>query len=376
MGFKNKGVVLINQSSGYLMIDIANAFCTRYDQVVLLTGILKPMERAISSAVKVQKIIRYNRKSRFSRLLTWSWGSFQILLLLLFKYRRYEVIFTTNPPSAFLTSVLIRNEFSIIIWDLYPDSLKNIGIGENHFLYRRWAKWNRWIFSKAGRIFTLSEGMASAVSKYISREKIKVIPNWAGTDKISPVPRDQNPFLLKHDLSGKFIVQYSGNIGFTHDLETIVEVAGRIQNENDIRFLIIGEGGKKKQLQQMVQDYNLNNCIFMTWVTNEMFKYSLASADIAVITLSDESSDSSLPSKTFNYLAAGVPLLCISNEKSELSQLVNKYQNGACFAKDRIEEIMDYILKLSKDRKRQTQLSISSLEASKDFTFANAEKYL
>ena len=68
-----KKVVLINQSTGYLMIDIVNAYAEEYDEVVLLAGSVKVTERQLNEKVKVRKIIAYYRGSSIKRLFTWGW---------------------------------------------------------------------------------------------------------------------------------------------------------------------------------------------------------------------------------------------------------------------------------------------------------------
>jgi hypothetical protein len=104
-----KRVVLVNQSTGYLMIDIANAYAEVYDEVVLLAGSIKVTERELSDKVKVKKIIAYNRSSSIKRLFTWVWGTIQIFNKLLFKYRKQEVVYVTNPPMAYLSSLWLND---------------------------------------------------------------------------------------------------------------------------------------------------------------------------------------------------------------------------------------------------------------------------
>jgi len=371
-----KKIVLINQSSGYLAIDIANAFVMHYDRVVLIAGIIKPLERELNPLIKIQKIIKYNRTSNFKRIFTWIWGSLQIFFLLFYKYRDFEVFYTTNPPMACFSSILKQNRFSILIYDIYPDALKNIGINEKNVIYKCWSDYNRKLFKRAAKIFTLSKGMAEQLTNYTTLDKIKVIPNWSGSDNFSPVPKEENPFIKKQNLDNKFIVLYSGNIGFTHCVDTIVEVAKILENDRNICFLFIGEGGKKDNLIQKSKNYNLNNCIFLSWQPSEFLRYSLASADIAVITLNDENAALSVPSKTYNLLAVGTPLLCIVPENSELVTLVRKYQNGICFTKDKIMDIAQYIAILSRDKDLQKKLSCNSVKASRDYSYANAQNYL
>ena len=369
-------VVIINQNSGYLTIDIANAFASHFEKVILIAGLVKPMERELDSTVKIQKIIKYNRESNIKRLFTWVWGSIQIFFLLLLKYRHYEVYYITNPPMAYFASLLLKNRFSIIVYDTYPDALKNIGIKENNIVYKYWSKWNKKLFRKADKIITLSMGMAKQLSFYVELSKIKVIPNWSGSEKFSPIKKELNSFIKDNLLEGKFIVLYSGNMGYMHSVETIIEVAKKLEKEIHICFLLIGEGQKKEKLVQLIKQYDLKNCVFLTWQPVEVLPFSLASANLSVITLNDESADLGVPSKTYNLLAVGSPLLCISPDHSVLSSLVEKYENGKCFKKESVNEIASFIVSLAHDNVLQKKLSDKSLIASKDFHYSNALKYL
>ena len=68
---KKKSILFINQSAGYLMIDIINAHVPLYDNLVLLTGFLNPRETALDKKVRVNKLIEYKRSSSQKRLITW-----------------------------------------------------------------------------------------------------------------------------------------------------------------------------------------------------------------------------------------------------------------------------------------------------------------
>ena len=369
-------IVFINQSTGYLMIDIVNAFASQCKETALIAGSIKENERSLNPSTKVDKIVEYNRTSIFKRLLTWVWGTIQIYFKLLFKYRGWYVVYVTNPPLSYLLSLCLKNPFSVIVYDIYPDALTNIGIKKTNFLYRKWIKWNNKLFDKADKIFTLSDGMKKQLSSYTDNNKIESIPNWSASIKLHPINKEENIFIKSHNLTDKFIVLYSGNIGITHNVEYIIEVAKKLKNDNDIQFLIIGEGGKKKILENNVTKYGLNNCRFLTWQSVEMMPYSLASADIAVITLNDDTASLSVPSKTYNLLAVGAPLLCIAPKTSELNNLVSEYNNGRCFDKEAIKEMTEYILEVNNNPTLKKELSNNSLKASKQFTYKNAEQYV
>lgn len=369
-------VVFINQSTGYLMIDIVNAFASQCKETALIVGSIKENERSLNPSTTIDKIIEYNRTSIFKRLLTWVWGTIQIYFKLLFKYRGWYVVYVTNPPLSYLLSLCLKNPFSIIVYDIYPDALTNIGIKKTNFLYKKWAKWNNKLFAKAEKIFTLSDGMKKQLSLYTNNDKIVSIPNWSASNDLKPIDKESNIFIQNNNLTDKFIVLYSGNIGNTHNVEYIIEIAKELKDNCNIQFLIIGEGGKKKMLENKVVEYGLNNCSFLTWQSVDMMPYSLASADIAVVTLNDDTAALSVPSKTYNLLAVGAPLLCIASEKTELYKLVSEYNNGKCFDKNAIEEMSEYILEVYNNLDLKDKLSENSLEASKQFTYKNAEQYV
>ena len=371
-----KKVVLVNQSTGYLMMDIANAYAEVYDEVVLLAGSIKVAERTLYPKIKVVKIMAYNRGSSLKRLWTWGWASLQIFTRLLFKYRKYEVVYVTNPPMAYLSSLLLKNPFSIIVYDTYPDALKNVGIGKSNVIYKWWSKKNKKLFAKATKIVTLSEGMADCLANYVEREKIIVVPNWSSKSDFKPIAKSDNPFVKEHGLGDKFTVLYSGNMGFTHNVETIIEVANRLKENKGIHFMLIGDGKKKPELMEKANQYRLGNCTFLDWQPVDVLPYSLASADIGVITLNDETALVSVPSKTYNLLAVGAPLLCIAPKESEIASLVAHFNNGKCYGPDETEAIASFIETLASDSELRNQMASHSFEASKNFTFANAKKYL
>lgn len=163
---------------------------------------------------------------------------------------------------SYFPSLILKHQYSVIVYDVYPDALSNVGIYQDSWIYKVWVKINRRIYSNADKIYTLSSGMAALLLKYCDKDKIVVIPNWMGMDSLSRIEKTENPFILKHNLLDKFVVMYSGNIGFTHNVESIIEIAEEIKENEDIIFFIIGEGLKKNELMSWVKDRNLKNCYF------------------------------------------------------------------------------------------------------------------
>ena len=369
-----QNIVFVCQSSGYLVVDIINQFTDDYKNVSFISGKIESSSRSLNSKVKLTKIIAYNKKNIFTRLYTWIYSTLQISYNLIFNFKDYEIVYVTNPPTSYFVSFFLKNPFSVIVFDIYPDALLNINISTNNLIYKCWATVNKKVFKKAKFIFTIGLAMADRLEQYAEKEKIILINNWSAFNK--KLNKNDSSFIETNNLKNKFIIMYSGNLGFTHPLESIIEVAKRFFQDKQIKFVFIGEGKKKKALIKLSNAYKLNNCLFLPWQDEKNLPFILSCANLGVVTLNKETSSLSVPSKTYNLLAAGVPILSISTYKSELSNMIKKYKNGANFNDRDIDLICQYIREIKNNKVKQNELSKKSLIASRDFTYSNAKKYL
>ncbi len=368
-----KTAVLVNQSTGYLTVDICNAFSEKYDKVILLAGKVGTFTRVLSSKVEVVPICPYDKSSIVKRLKTWMKGSQQIKKYLQSLEDEVDVLYFTNPPMSYLWADKMKHRYGIVEYDIYPDALRNVKCPS--FIFKWWSKRNKVIFKKALGVITLSDGMKQVLTKYGEADKISVIYNWGAENNVQKVAAEDNPFAQKYNLSGKFVVMYSGNIGYTHNVETIIDVAVKCQNNKDIVFLIIGQGGKKSNLMKRVNDEKLDNVIFSDYLPASDVKYSMSCANLGVVTLTEETARVSVPSKTYNLLSYGIPLLSIAPKDAELRKIINENKCGASFEKNDVEGIVRFIEKCMMDKEEYKNLRRSAQQTSTIFTSTNAELY-
>jgi glycosyltransferase involved in cell wall biosynthesis len=368
-------IVFINQSSGYLMIDIVNAFEDIFEKRVLMAGLLNKRNKPLQDQVKIAKLVPYKRNSSVNRLFTWPWSFLQALVLIKFRYRKARLFLVSNPPFTTLLPLFCKNPFYLLIYDVYPDALVEFNyFSKNSLVVKLWKKANRRIFPKADRIFTLTEGMKAVLEKYAGEKEIEVIPIWTDNEFLKPVRKSDNPFVRKYNLMDKFVVMYSGNISTSQNIETLVELAGIMQRE-DLIFVIIGQGNQKDKIEKMISSLNLTNCLLLPWQETKDFPFSIAAADLAVISLGKEASQLAIPSKFYNFLSVGTPMLCITNNESDLGKLVIKYDVGSCFEPEMKQEMKTYIEFLIENPSVREELSKNSLAASKDFTSENVSRF-
>lgn len=374
-----KSVLLANQSTGYLMVDIVNAYVQsgKYDRVELFAGEINIRPSVPDSSVHVIKTVKYDKSSTLKRLLTWV-GAFVHLLWVVWRRSKHcHLVLVSNPPLNVFVPLFTRKKFSFIVYDLYPDSLFSQGfVKRNSFLGRWWMTKNKQIFAKADCVFTLSEDMKKAVAQYVAEDKIKIVYNWAHNEHIRPIDKKENVFLTDLKLQDKFIVLYSGNMGMTHDIDVLVDVADRLKENEKIHFLFIGEGAKKAVVEEKVARYGLKNCSVLPYQQLEVLPYSMGAADLAVVTTDAKQSGLSVPSKTYTYLATGAALLCLAEDNTELARLTRERRIGRCFVSQDLGGIAGYILQMVSDRRLLQEYKDNSRKTSLMYTPENAQQYV
>jgi hypothetical protein len=373
---EQKKLVILNQAVNYLTIGFANAFAEKFDEVVLITGSIHTQGEELSSKVKTHYINKWYERPASKKFLSYIIAMVKMWWLLKTKYRKHEVFFVSVPPMGYLINLALPNKFSMVIWDVYPDAFKILGVKESNFIYKTWAKLNVKSFKKAYKLFTISEKMADLLEIYVNKNKIIIQPIWSIFQENKKHSKENNPFIEKHNLKGKFIVQYSGNIGLSHNVEVMVDLAEMMVEETDIVFQIIGRGPRKPILEKLVQERNLLNCMFLPFQSDDMFPFSLSAADVGMVILDDITSKGSVPSKSYNLMSYGIPSLYIGSVDSQLKVYVDKYNHALLFEKHSLKEAASFLRKLRDDKEYYESISKAAIIASYDFKRKNANHFV
>jgi glycosyltransferase involved in cell wall biosynthesis len=262
------------------------------------------------------------------------------------------LVVVTNPPFLGILGPLLlglkKRPFLIIVHDLYPDIAVAMGFLKSKSAAALiWRRLNRWIFRKAANIIVLGRDVQEVVLAQISKmhyHKVVYIPNWADSSLINPVSHDDNPFIEQLKLKGKFIVQYSGNMGLTHDMESIIESAVELQNDSQIHFLLIGGGGKLKRLKELSHCFALKNTTFLPYQPREKLAYSLGASHVSIISLENEARGLSVPSKLYGIMASGRPIIAMIPENSEVAMTIKEAQCGLVIPPKAVDKLTEAII--------------------------------
>lgn len=367
-----KKIAILNQDSGYLMIDLANAFDDAGYEVTLITGRLVQRNIPLNKSIRLYRIAEYGKKNIFSRAVTWISAFIQMIYIVWVRAKGAHLLIVTNPPISPFIPFFVRNSYSLLFYDIYIETLGEfLPLRSKSIISRIWVSLHKKSLNNATSIFTLTEGMKANLENFVSNKTISVVPIWTDDDGfLKPIPKKENSFIRANNLDDKFIVMYSGNLGLNNGLKILLDVAGKIKNPK-VCFLIVGEGIGKSELVKQATKQSLTNVQFMNWQPTTMLPYSLAAADIAIVTLPLSSGNNAIPSKFFNYLAVGSPILSIAPAHSDLAKLIDKNGVGQNFHNDNVDEIVAFIERFIGDENKRATYKTNSLKVAKMF---NKEK--
>jgi len=246
--------------------------------------------------------------------------------------------------------------FILNVQDLFPQSAIDLGILKNRFLIRFFESMERWIYRKADLITVHSPGNKNhVVTKGALPEKVEVMPNWVDTNFITPGEK-MNKFRKEYNLGNKFIVSFAGVIGYSQDVDIILEAAELLKEKKNILFLIVGDGVEKKRLQKKAKDMNLSNVIFLPMQPRYKYSSVLHASDVCLATLHKEVKTPVVPSKILSIMAAGRPVIACMNLDGDAPKLIKEAGCGYILPPEDAKTLSDCILKLYEDERLRKEM--------------------
>jgi len=214
----------------------------------------------------------------------------------------------------------------------------------------------------------VGERMAEILrARGIAAERIKVIPNWCDDEEIYPTPRADNPLRRAWSLEDRFVVGYSGNLGGSHEFDTVLAAAECLRDDPRIMFLFIGGGSKFGALARQVRERKLSHCFqFHPYQPRDALKHSLGLPDVHLVSLKPEFEGLVVPSKFYGIAAAGRPMVAVTAKDGEIARLVHQHRCGTVVEPGEGADLAAVLRALLMDRKGVEEMGLrarSMLEA-------------
>lgn len=337
-------------STSYILSNIANALVDKYEVNVISSSNLYQKNKELTNDSflldeRINIIKTSNKEFDKNNLLQRTFRiislSIDLSLVLWVKVKKDDKVFiVTNPaPLLIVLSIMkkIRNfEFCILVHDVFPENTIPARIikTKSSLIYRLMKPIFNWAYSSADTLVVLGRDMKeifiNKLSHYKKIPNIEIIENWGDIITIKPLLENTDR-LNKLHLRNKVVIQYAGNIGRTQGLQEFLVILRGLNNKN-IHFDLWGDGAMKNELIKFVSENNMCERIsFNGLYSRSEQRDILNSTDISLITLADGMYGLGVPSKAYNILASGKPILFIGHLNSEIALMIREENVGFCF---------------------------------------------
>lgn len=282
--------------------------------------------KALIHRVWVWANARKNNAEKLGLFVTYLWSS---LIYVMLNPQECDIVYASSPPifaaiAGCLIAKLLKTRFVLEIRDIWPDAAVDIGSVNEHSLFYKTAKVvENWLYRQADVIIPVTEASKKIIKERAPGKPVKVISNGVDLDIFKPIP-NANDLLDEPVDETKFRVGYVGSLGVIHDMKTLVKAAKLCEDDPEIEFIVIGDGGQRQVFLDAIEQIKPANLKWLGLKKHEQVPAYISSFDLALNPVYGyDIFESIITVKFYEYLACGVPVISTSRgllkKESDLS---------------------------------------------------------
>jgi glycosyltransferase involved in cell wall biosynthesis len=270
-----------------------------------------------------------------------------------------DIVLVYSPPLFLGFTALVlrwfRNANVVVnVQDLFPQSAIDLGLLRSPLLIDLFRKTESFLYRHADAVTVHSEGNKEHVMRCGgSPSATHVVPNVVDTRAIRPGPRN-NAFRERYRVGEQeFIVSFAGVIGYSQDLDTVIDAAKLLASQRDVVFYIVGEGLEKERLMRRAE--GMANVRFLPMLPKNEYAELLHASDVCLVTLRKEVQTPVVPSKILSIMAAGRPVVASLPLHGDAPVLIKQAECGICVEPEKPEQLAGAIRSLYEQPERSMQ---------------------
>jgi colanic acid biosynthesis glycosyl transferase WcaI len=226
--------------------------------------------------------------------------------------------------------------------DLWPDSAVDLGVlRRDSIAYRISAKLEAFFYRHAWLVTCQSKSILANIATRFPDSPLFHLSNAVDTKRFKP---DCRTVIARNKLSsnGGCVALYAGLHGLAQGLDQVLATAEVLRDEQ-IKFVLIGDGPEKKRLMQQAHERSIDNVVFLDLSPAVEVPALLASADLALVTLRTYI-PGAVPSKLYEAMSSGVPVVLVAD--GEAADIVREHDAGIAVKPGDIQAFVDAVQSL------------------------------
>jgi glycosyltransferase involved in cell wall biosynthesis len=267
---------------------------------------------------------------------------------------KVDVMVAAYPPAvtpffAFVLARILRVPYVFEMRDLMAEALSATGYVKVRLFNQLALRIENYIAGQSDHVVCVTPGIRRVLrSRGINGEKITVVTNGYEPEVFEAANYSWDP-RERYGWADRFVVVYAGGLTQAYDLPTLLRAAERLKNEQDILFVIIGEGERKQEYEDFCMVRSLSNVQFIGYQRRKVMPNFLKAADLGVHLFRDHPLWTIvLGNKTFDYLASGLPMLYAG--RGDTADLIQKAEAGMVVAPENDKELAEAIIWFKNNR--------------------------
>jgi colanic acid biosynthesis glycosyl transferase WcaI len=292
------------------------------------------------------------------------YAAFQLLSTLrgLIMREPYDVVFVPSPPLTMgLTGwLLARRKRAALIYnvqEIYPDIAERLGVVKSSVVAGALRRMERFIYKRAEAVVVIGDAFARKLARRgVEGARLHCIPNFAEADAFVPAAEDVVEFSRSHDLAGRFIVLYAGNVGLTQDFATLLDAAADLRSHPDVLFLVVGDGAKRRWLEAEVARRGTGNVRVLPFQPRSLVPALYACSHVGVIPMLPGTAEDTFPSKLYSLMASGRAVVVAAEPGTALAEETARSGCGRVVAPGDAAALAAALLELRDDAAVRTGL--------------------
>lgn len=280
------------------------------------------------------------------------------------KVKDADVIYLQSNPTILYPMVLLRlfrRKIPIVysIYDVFPGHAYDIGVIRSKFIFNVLRVMQKPCYTMASAIVVLGEDMKTKVVAQGARaEHVFVVPAWYDVKTVSEVLPEHNRFIKKYNIpTEKFYVQFAGTVGYVFNYQTVIALAERIKDEENIVIQIVGDGNVKSEFEREAQQRNLHNIVFYPLQPVELVPDVYSACNVCMIPLQRGVIGNGIPSKAPILMACRRVIINSVELHSEYAKSFAENDMGISVEIEDYDGLADAVVQLSKSSDRIEQMA-------------------
>ena len=312
---------------------------------------LKLCQREEIEGISILRVALYpnHDSSALKRIFNYISFAFMAILFGIFATKKADVIYAYHPPlTVGIASIFIkffrRTPIVYDIQDMWPDTLKATGMLNNNKILNVIGSVCKLVYRSVDHIVVLCPGFKKMlIERTVPEHKISIIYNWCDEQGLTQA----QPAKVEYQqlMQNRFNIVFAGNMGKAQALDTILDVAKKIQNIQDLQFVFVGGGTETERLKQRLTTENISNTVFIPRMPMAEVGGILKLSNLLLVHLKkDPLFEITVPSKTQAYMAMGKPVLMAV--AGDAADLIQRAECGCVATSEDVESIQQAILRI------------------------------